>query len=164
MTQDDVKRIFFYKDGALYWREPLKNAKVKVGDLAGTVHKPTKRVKIQYGKKIYFASRLIFLMFYGYLPKCVDHIDRDPTNNRIENLRAATVAQNQKNVGLRKDNTSGVKNVCWNKRNKKWGVQLSFNGKIRHFGTYANLELAELVAIEAREKFHGNFAYLGLAQ
>ena len=103
-------------------------------------------------------------MFHGYLPKCVDHIDRDQTNDRIENLRAATVAENQRNVALRKDNSSGVKNVCWNKRSKKWGVQLSFNGKIRHFGHYDNLELAELVALEARAKFHGKFAYLGLPQ
>jgi hypothetical protein len=164
MTQDDVKQIFFYKDGFLYWEKPLKNANVKVGDLAGTIHKISKRVKIQYNKKVYFASRLIFLMFHGYLPKCVDHIDRDQTNDRIENLRAATVAENQRNVALRKDNSSGVKNVCWNKRSKKWGVQLSFNGKIRHFGHYDNLELAELVALEARAKFHGKFAYLGSPQ
>ena len=69
MTQDDVKQIFFYKDGFLYWKKPLKNANVKVGDLAGTIHKISKRVKIQYNKKVYFASRLIFLMFHGYLPK-----------------------------------------------------------------------------------------------
>jgi hypothetical protein len=42
-------------------------------------------------------------------------------------------------------------------------VSVSKNRKIRHFGYYNDLELAELVALEARDKLHGKFAYLEYA-
>ena len=56
------------------------------------------------------------------------------------------------------NNTSGVKNVCFHKGNNKWVVQLRINKKKKHFGCYEDLELAELVAIEARNKFYGKWA------
>jgi hypothetical protein len=97
-------------------------------------------------------------MFYGYLPKYIDHIDGNPSNNKIENLREVTNSQNCKNSKISITNKSGVKNVHWNKENKKWRVQLTINGKTKCFGSYDNLDTAELVAQEARNKYHGEYA------
>jgi hypothetical protein len=163
MTQNEIKQVFTYKDGVLYWNCRPGNNQNKVGKPAGTFSKIHNRVKIQYKGKIYGAHQLIFLMFHGYIPKVIDHIDRNPSNNRIENLRETTFAGNAQNASVRKDNVSGVKNVCWHKRLGKWGVSVSKNRKIRHFGYYNDLELAELVALEARDKLHGKFAYLEYA-
>lgn len=44
------------------------------------------------------------------------------------------------------------------KKNKKWNVTLAANNKSMYFGSFDDLELAELVAIEARDKYHGKFA------
>ena len=88
----------------------------------------------------------------------VDHIDSNRKNNRIENLRPATRSQNCSNTGIGKKNTSGCKGVYWKKDSKKWSVQIQANGKRINIGIFDNLELADLVAQEARDKFHGKYA------
>jgi hypothetical protein len=55
-------------------------------------------------------------------------------------------------------NKSGIKNVCWNKKEKKWVVKLQVNKNRIHFGMFEDIELAELVATEARDKYHKTFA------
>jgi len=95
---------------------------------------------------------------YGWLPDEIDHIDANPNNSRVENLRAATRTENQYNARLRADSTSGAKNVQWYKQTKKWRVVLRVNKTRKHIGFFNDFELAELVATEARDKFHGAFA------
>lgn len=97
-------------------------------------------------------------MFHGYLPKSVDHIDGDRTNNRIENLRSVTHAQNSLNRKTPTNNKSGFKNVYWDKMFKKWVVNLNVNKKKIIIGKFDDLELAGLVAEEARDKYHGEYA------
>lgn len=72
----------------------------------------------------------------------VDHIDRDPRNNRIKNLRVVTTCENQHNVGLNKKNKSGFKGVCWDNQAKKWRGYLHFNGKQKHLGFWQTPEMA----------------------
>jgi len=157
MNAELAHYLFRYEDGVLYWRNPSNPAKTPCGAIAGYVSKRG-YIHIQYERKIHKAHRLIFLMFNGYMPDIIDHIDGNINNNRPENLRAATHLENAQNAKKRKDNSSGVKNVCWHKRLSKWGVSLSVSGKIRHFGYFNDLELAALVASEARDKYHGEFA------
>lgn len=94
----------------------------------------------------------------------IDHINNKTYDNRIENMRLATVSENNQNALMRKDNTSGVKGVSWNKRDKVYAVAISINGKRKMFGTFVDFELAELVVNEARDKFHGKFANYGIKQ
>src|SRR5690606_34267486 len=67
-----------------------KQARGKVGDRPGNLRKDNRRyIKTPYGR--FFEHKLVWLMVYGHLPeKQIDHIDQDPTNNKIENLRLAT--------------------------------------------------------------------------
>ena len=90
--------------------------------------------------------------------KCIDHIDGNGTNNKIENLREATQSQNLCNIKRKSSNKSGVKNVVWCESSNKWGVFLKVNGRQKYFGVYPDIELAELVAVEARNKYQGQFA------
>ena len=98
---------------------------------------------------------------YGYLSKNVDHIDGDRTNNRIENLRSANDFENSRNSRISKRNKSGVKGVCWANHVNKWMVQVRRGNSNKYLGLYEDLELAELVAIEARNKFHKEYANHG---
>ena len=66
----------------------------------------------------------------------VDHIDRDPTNNHINNLRFVTKKENEYNKGIRKDNTSGFRGVVYNERADKYQAEIRIYGKKKHLGYF----------------------------
>jgi len=161
LTQEKALDVFEYREGALYWKKVNPQCKiVKVGDEAGMVAtlKGDKYRRLSIDGYHYLTHRVIYLMHYGYMPKVLDHIDGNSLNNRIENLRPASLSENSLNSKAKNTNTSGMKNVYWNKNEKKWVVKLFIKGKSNFFGYFKDKELAELVAIEARDKFHGKFA------
>ena len=158
ITQDYVKQLFEYRDGELYRKTSISNS--YAGDKVGGRNREG-YLRAKINDKTYYLHRLIFLMHHGYLPKLIDHIDGNKLNNKIENLRAATHVENLFNRKAQKNSNSGVKNVCWSKPKQRWIVQLQTNNKQRYFGMYKDLELADLVAQEARDKYHGAFANHG---
>lgn len=156
LTKEYVAEFFEYKNGFLY-RKKRTSRNTRIGDVAGTI-KSNGYCYVDLQGKRYGQHRLIFLLHHGFLPKEIDHIDGNPSNNKINNLREATRSQNNRNQRIHKTNNSGVKNVCFCKKTSKWKVQLTLNNKNKNFGRYKDLELAELVATEARNKYHGGFA------
>jgi hypothetical protein len=167
LTQDEAHRLFEYRDGLLFWKiRPLSDFKTKgrhehwnerygykqVGSCAGIY------VNVSINKIRHQVHRIIFLMQHGYLPKVVDHINGNTQDNRIENLRAATYTENQRNSRINKNSSSGVKNVVWHKQRQKWSVRILVNKKTKSFDLYDDIELADLVAQEARNKYFGSFA------
>jgi hypothetical protein len=159
LTQEYLHTIFEYKDGELYWKNN-NHAKKNKGNIAGYISKSGYRAIRKNGKYL-LAHRLIFMMFHGYLPKEIDHINRIRHDNRIENLRACTKSENHFNRSMDYRNTSGYKNVTWHKKLNKWQVGLNIKGKFYHFGTYFNVEVANFVAETMRHKYHKNFANNG---
>jgi hypothetical protein len=93
-------------------------------------------------------------MFHGYEPTELDHINRDRTDNRIENLREVSRSQNNYNHPVRVDNTSGKRNVCWDKSRNSWKVFVSINKKRICLGRFKDFDLACLVADESRDKYY----------
>lgn len=159
MDQTTVRHLFTYCNGQLLWKNPT-NRNTPVGAVAGTWdHTGYFRTTVA-GKK-YKNSRLVFLYHCGYLPECVDHIDGSKTNDRIENLRPATKSQNNRNTKLRADNVTGAKGVSWDTGASKWRVSVWHDGKQKTIGRFSDIDLAELVAIEARNKYHKDFANHG---
>jgi hypothetical protein len=155
-----VLSAFDYQDGNLIRKTGRVN---EIGQVAGCLHKGKGYIHVKIKAKCFKAHRLIFLYHHGYLPECVDHIDGDKTNNKIENLRAATKEENCRNQKIRSTNKSGYKGVKWVEHCKKWQVEVCKNYKQLRFGMYEDLELAGLVAIEATELIHGRFsAYKGV--
>lgn len=155
-TQADLHNFFDYKDGILYWKVRLSNAQ-KIGNRVGSI---TNRnyLATSINNKSFLVHRLIFAWHHGYYPKQIDHIDGNRQNNKIENLRPCNYAENNWNAKLRKNSSSGIKNVYWQKSTQKWAVALRKHKKYIYLGCFADLELAELVATEARNKYHGKFA------
>lgn len=155
LTKDYLHQIYEYRDGNLYFKKRMGQVG-QIGKKVGCLNN-----KGYYATTInntpYLIHRLIFMMFYGYFPKEIDHKNCIKTDNRIENLRPAN-NQNQHNCKIRKDNKSGAKGVYWFKQLNKWKVDVRINGKRKYIGVFEDFELAELVAQEARDKYHGKFA------
>ncbi len=66
----------------------------------------------------------------------VDHINRNPLDNRKVNLRHCTRSENIMNVGLTKQNTTGYKGVSFHKRYKVYRAKIAFNGVRYEIGEY----------------------------
>ena len=143
----DFTKVFTYKDGELY----------REGKLAGTITTTGYR-QVSVDNKLYLAHRVIFAMHWGFLPRFIDHIDGNSENNAIDNLRESSKSLNACNAKLPSHNTSGTKGVIWAKRENKWIARVQINKKIIHLGTFKDLDLASLVADEARILYHGKHA------
>jgi hypothetical protein len=161
LTQERVRYLFTYdeKNGLLL--RNLKRGKGLPGKPSLCKDKDGYHV-VGIDNKNYRTHRVIWLYVYGEFPEgYLDHINRIRTDNRIENLREADYSKNGYNTKTPKANTTGVKNVQWIKHMNKYQVRLRANNQNLVIGHFADLELAELVAIEARNKYHGTFANHG---
>jgi len=155
ITKELTESLFTYKDGRLYWKNTF--SRIKAGQLAGSVSTRGYWV-VGIKQKRYKLHRLIFLMHHGFVPKYIDHINGNSGDNRIENLRVATAVQNAYNAKKPKNNTSGLKNISWDKDSKKWVVRLKINETLKNFGRYNDIDYAKFVAEAMRYKYHQQFA------
>jgi hypothetical protein len=155
--QKRFNEAFDLRDGRIYWKINTNKSKNFVGKEAGC------RTSNSYGSVNldgvqYCIHKVIFCMVHGTMPDQVDHIDGNRQNHRIENLRPASNAENGMNKPAQSNNKTGIKNVCWNSTHRKWAVQVQAYGRRVFSKLFDSLELAELAAEEARNKYHGEFA------
>lgn len=107
----------------------------------------------------YLAHRVAWGLHTGSWPiNCIDHVNGDPSDNRIGNLREATHSQNQHNRVAYKNNTSGYKGVSWNKGACKWQASIRLRGKLRNLGMFNCPKEAHAAYCRAAKELHGEFA------
>lgn len=83
-----------------------------------------------------------------------DHKDRNNTMDyRWSNLRPATRSEQNQNRGMQKNNTSGFKGICWNKRSEKWQAYIYIDGEQIYLGLFENKEDAVKARLEAEKKY-----------
>jgi hypothetical protein len=135
MTQEYLKSKLSYDkmSGIFKW--------LNSGKKAGTVNTNGYLVITIDGKK-HKAHRLAFFYENGYMPKLIDHIDRNKLNNSIINLRDTTSSINQYNTSLQKNNSSGIKGVYFRKSKNKFIAQIKLDKKNIHLGYFDNIEEA----------------------
>ncbi len=149
--------------GIFIWKVSNSN-RAKAGNIAGCLwinpQRPEhKYYRIMINGKLYRLHRIAYYYITGIDPaeKEVDHKNGNTLNNRFENLRLATLANNRKNRKENKNNTSGFKGVVWNKPNKKWQAQITLNNKQTTLGYYKTKFYAALVYARAAKKYFGEF-------
>ena len=107
-------------------------------------------------RKILYGHRLAFLIYFGYLPDEVDHINRCRDDNKIKNLRAATRFQNSCNTS--RVNKYGCVGVSWNKGKSKYDSRIQINGKNTFLGRFKDLDEAIKCRKDAEVKYYGEFS------
>lgn len=91
--------------------------------------------------------------------KDVDHINHDRLDNRKSNLRICSRSQNNMNHRVRRDSSTGVKGVTWNKFKQKWEVRIYVNKKKIYLGCHDDFNYAISLRKNAEKKYFGEYAY-----
>jgi hypothetical protein len=157
LTQNELSDLFEYRDGRLYSR--VFRGKITPGTCIGNRRKDG-YFHAEINKRKYLLHRLIFTLKHGYTPVFIDHINGDRSDNRIENLRLATVSENMYNTKINTKNTSGFKGVHFNKQKQKWQAKLWVRGE-QIARVFQSKELAVEFMELFREMAHGQFANHG---
>jgi hypothetical protein len=158
LTQERLKELLQYDSntGVFTWLKPTSN-RVKAGSIAST--KSHGYITIRIDSVRYSAHRLAWLYMTGSIPKdAIDHIDGDPTNNKISNLREATQQQNMYNLRKSVKNTSGYKGVHFHKGTSKWRAVVTVDNKPKHLGLYLTPEEANIAYTSWCIQNRGEFA------
>lgn len=116
--------------------------------------------KATFFKVSFYAHRVAWAIHYGEIPSLeIDHINRDRSDNRIENLRLADRLSNAKNQTAHRDSRTGVKGVirCRTKKTR-FSAHLMVDGKRINLGRFNDLDSARRAYLDAAKKHHGEFA------
>ena len=146
-----------YDEGKLYvWREKQGNQKLKNPDwleLKGYVDKSIgyRRVMINYKlllyhRVVYFVHNQNWNIYDSSMDNQIDHIDRDRSNNNIENLRVVTHLQNMWNQDR--------KGYCFDKSNGNYKVYINVDGKRKSLGYFENEDDARNAYLNAKAIHH----------
>jgi len=109
-------------------------------------------------------SRLVWQAFNGLIPddKVIDHIDRNPTNNFIENLRLCTKAQNSQNRKKHSNSKQKFRGVSFDPKKKLYRASIQCNNKKINLGRFKKEIDAAKKYNEAALLYHGEFANLNI--
>jgi hypothetical protein len=125
--------------------------------LASKIQKGRSYFTAQVGGKSYLAHRIIWKMHHGREPSgVIDHVNGCPLDNRIENLREASHAQNSWNAKRAFPNSTGFRNVM--RHRDGYRGRLCVNYAMKFTPTFEDPELAELAAAELSRVLHGEFS------
>lgn len=143
--------------GIFRWRV-RPNKCMKVGDVC-VGHDTPGYTRFKLKGKTYSAHRVAWLFVHKRWPvDCIDHINGIRTDNRIENLRECTMAQNNANRTVRR--RGGLKGAFYSKKSKRWRSIISVRNERIYLGQFSSEQEAHEACADAARKHHGEFASL----
>ncbi len=166
LTQSKLKELLQYNPGTGIFTWKVKpSGIINAGDVAGHIYTSRQKqyMAIQIKRIKYAVHRLAWLYVHGDFPTdTVDHINGDGTDNRIENLRVVSLAENQKNKRRYKNSTSGTTGVNWFAPSRKWRAIIQANGMRKHLGYFEDINDAINARKQAEKEYgfhenHGSF-------
>jgi HNH endonuclease len=158
LTAEEVRHWFNLDEstGVLTWKRNPAHCNL-IGKVAGCSRKDG-RWKISLKYKSYLRSRIVFLFKFGWLPDEIDHKDRDSTNDRPDNLRAATSSQNKHNSKGPGSKLGRLKGTYRDfTKVRTWASRIHVKGKKKHLGFFHTMEEAHAAYCEAAHDLRGEF-------
>ena len=141
----------YYPDIGIFIWKIKPNRRIRIGSVAGT--ECHGRWQIRINKITYRAHRLAWLYMYREWPECeIDHINGNPLDNRIVNLRDVSVQMNRQNFhGPNSRNKLGVLGVG-KAQNQQHGYRARINHT--HLGTFKTIDEAHQAYLAAKRELH----------
>lgn len=153
-----IRQLFQYNEDGSLTRLITTNARAKEGTTTfGNFSSTSGYYRVNINKKRYPMSYIIFVYHKGYCPNMIDHINGNPKDNRIENLRECDQAENSANAKKSSNNVSGVKGLYWDNYHEAWRSQIRFKGELRSKHSKSKEVVVKWIE-ETRKELHGNFA------
>jgi len=155
LTADRLCELLSYcpETGEFRWKV-YRCPNARAGDVAGNLC-PRGYIKIKIDKKLYRAHRLAWLFVRGCWPDDeLDHRNGIRCDNRIDNLRAATHAQNHQNRAPDRGNKSRRLGVSWSRRSEKWCAHICVNREKKYLGAFDCPEKASEAYAAAKAVLH----------
>ena len=148
--------------GAFVWKKEPRKIGPCLGKIAGAKRK-TGYIYIKVpGLGIYAAHRLAWIYVHGIEigGAEIDHIDGNPSNNAIANLRLATSSEQKRNKRVQSNNRSGLKGAYYHgaHKGKKWRSQIKVGDTLIFLGYFHTPEDAHKAYGVAAEEYFGEFA------
>jgi hypothetical protein len=137
-------------DGVIYSQKGEMKQQIKTNGY--------KEIELTNGKRKYILIHRLVYKHFGkdWNPELsVDHIDGNPLNNHISNLRMATKQQQQFNTKVQKNNKLGVKGV--RQIGNKYQARICINKKLKVLGRFETIEEASNAYQTKAKELHGEF-------
>lgn len=150
---------FVDAEGVIRWKRQPKGCS-RIGDSVGVTVQKTghKCVYLHFCGKLrgHTYGKVCWFLYTGQWPDCeIDHIDRNPANNTLANLRLANRRQNQCNRIVK--NKHGHQGI-FIRNSGRYSAQVWLNGKALNVGTFDTAEQAAAARAIAAKQLHGDFA------
>ncbi len=154
-TQEELKELFtYYPLSGLLLRKKCTCNRHKLGELVGG-SRADGYCQVMVKSVKYLVHHIVWVMEYGVWPTGhIDHINREPNDNRLANLREVTPSQNNQNTGMSSRNTSGHKGVGWHAPMSMWRARIKVDRKDKHLGYFKNREAAAAAYVDAKRIYH----------
>lgn len=158
LTYERLRELFHYDPATGLFTRLVRQGHTHPGEIAGGLSEKG-YVRIYIDGRKYRAHRLAWLYVTGEWPENeIDHKNTDRSDNRWDNLRPATGAENSRNRRTPSNNTSGFKGVFWQKREKRWHAVIDLNGKRVVLGRFLTVEEAHAAYARAAQEHYGEFS------
>lgn len=174
-SQELLKELLEYRNGKLYWKFVDIKYQLEMGVAKRERSAKTRNTKYAHKEagheflttsgtlahqvrilnKSYYTHRVIYKLLTGEEPLLIDHINGNPVDNRIENLRSVSNQENARNTKMFNTNTSGHVGVSFMKAASKWEAYIWDNYRKINLGLFKTKE----EAVEAREKAQLNIGF-----
>lgn len=169
LTAERLRELLQYdpETGLFTWRADAyggfrRSVLIRAAGSTAGCRRADGRSLIRVDGRLYLAYRLAWLYVNGCWPaEHVDHIDGNPSNDAIANLRAVDERTNQQNkrIANRSKQSCRLMGVFSNKRNKTspWRACISVDGKFKQLGVFKTQEEAHAAYLDAKRKHHQGF-------